>query len=189
MYPRIKIIKGLESVDELFDIDTLVFDSILDLDKTNSNNIDEITKMYKKFYDLDINLMFDRSPNCDSSVVNDYLSKISDDEIQKRVIFVRLLEMQIESYINIKDASANLKKNSQKIASRIEGKSYGRPKGTKRPTDKSRNAKEIITKYSKDFNGVLSDEECIKKCGASRNMFYVYKRELKKEQKDGSTVC
>ena len=40
---------------------------------------------------------------------------------------------------------------------------------------------EIILKNSKDFNGTNSDSEVIKIAGISRNSFYKYKAELKKE--------
>ena len=40
-------------------------------------------------------------------------------------------------------------------------------------------AKEIILKHCQDFNGSLTDSECIKLANISRNSFYKYKRELK----------
>ena len=36
-----------------------------------------------------------------------------------------------------------------------------------------------VIKHSKDFNGTLSDGDCIKLIGISRNTYYKYKRELK----------
>lgn len=35
-----------------------------------------------------------------------------------------------------------------------------------------------IKKYSKDFDGTLSDADCIKLIGIARNTYYKYKREL-----------
>jgi len=46
-------------------------------------------------------------------------------------------------------------------------------------TKKSKAAKEIIRKHSKDFNGSLNDVDVMKLTGLSRNTFYKYKRELK----------
>lgn len=179
-YPRIKFVYSIDEINSKLIVgDSVVFDSILDLDDVNKNDIDRITDNYMELYQKKVDLVFDRSPNCDSAIIEGYLSRFS--EIESRKYFGFILEMQIQSYINIKDASANFKKNSQKIASRDEGKSYGRPKGTTVETEKAKKAKEIIKKYSKDFNGKLSDDECIKKSGASRNMFYIYKRQLKKE--------
>ena len=48
-------------------------------------------------------------------------------------------------------------------------------------------AKEMIKKYSKDFDGTLDDKECIILSGISRNSYYKYKRELK-ENDDGLIV-
>ena len=46
-------------------------------------------------------------------------------------------------------------------------------------TKKSKAAKEIIRKHSKDFNGSMNDVDVMKLTGLSRNTFYKYKRELK----------
>jgi ACT domain-containing protein len=40
-------------------------------------------------------------------------------------------------------------------------------------------SKEQIQKYSKDFDGFLSDAECIKLIGIARNTYYKYKKELR----------
>ena len=45
-------------------------------------------------------------------------------------------------------------------------------------TKKAKQAKEVIRKHSKSFGGTLSDAECIKLCGCSRNSYYKYKSEL-----------
>lgn len=39
-------------------------------------------------------------------------------------------------------------------------------------------AKMLDQKYSKDFDGTLSDADCIKLIGIARNTYYKYKREL-----------
>lgn len=56
---------------------------------------------------------------------------------------------------------------------------YGQKKGNKLITKKSKEAKALIIKYSKDFDGTLSDIEVIKLVGISRNSYYLYKKELK----------
>ena len=62
---------------------------------------------------------------------------------------------------------------------RQKGKRIGLEKGQKLTTKKSIIAKELIQKYSKDFNGNLSDAEVIKICEIARNTYYKYKREIK----------
>lgn len=68
----------------------------------------------------------------------------------------------------------------------IEGKPHlknlpGRPVGYKYVHSDELEKKEKILKYSNTFNGSLSDTECLKLIGISRNTFYKYKRELKGE--------
>lgn len=60
-----------------------------------------------------------------------------------------------------------------------QGKQIGQVKGTKLVTKKSIEMKEQILKYSKEFNGSLSDVDCIKLLGIARNSYYKYKKELK----------
>lgn len=185
MYPRIKVISGLY---DLFSItkpsDTVVFDSVLELDPTGDNLIPTIIRHYKLLTDKNIDIIFDRSPSCDSKIVSNYLDRFKDKGFSfedERTAIDALLEMQIESYINFKDASANFKKYSQLSANKSHGKAYGRPVGIRRDSVKAIKAKAIILLESKDFNGTLSDEECIPLSGASRNMFYKYKKQLKEK--------
>ena len=64
---------------------------------------------------------------------------------------------------------------------RLNGKQIGQKQGAKLITKKSIEAKKRIQKHSKDFNGTLSDADCMKLIGLARNTFYKYKRELKAE--------
>ena len=64
---------------------------------------------------------------------------------------------------------------------RLNGKQIGQKQGAKLTTKKSIEAKKQIRKHSKDFNGTLSDADCMKLIGLARNTFYKYKRELKAE--------
>ena len=61
----------------------------------------------------------------------------------------------------------------------LEWTQIGQEKGAKLITKKSIEAKEIILKRSKDFNGSLSDIEMIKLTGIARGTYYKYKRELR----------
>lgn len=61
------------------------------------------------------------------------------------------------------------------------GKRVGGEKGRKLTIKKAAPAKEQIRNYSKDFNGTLSDVECMKLVGVARNTYYKYKRELREE--------
>ena len=64
---------------------------------------------------------------------------------------------------------------------RLNGKQIGRKKGIVLESKKSLQAKGIIVKYSKDFEGTLKDIEVMKLAEISRNSYYKYKRELKEK--------
>jgi DNA invertase Pin-like site-specific DNA recombinase len=61
---------------------------------------------------------------------------------------------------------------------RLNGKQIGQKPGAKLTTKKSIKAKELILKYSKDFDGTLKDTEVMKLTELSRNTYYKYKAEL-----------
>ena len=61
----------------------------------------------------------------------------------------------------------------------IRDRQIGGVVGKKLTTKKSVEAKKQIIKYSKEFEGNLSDGEAMKLIGLSRNTYYKYKRELK----------
>lgn len=77
--------------------------------------------------------------------------------------------------------TSELTKQGMKKA-KLNGKQIGAKKGVKLKTKKSIVAKEQIQKYSKDFQGTLSDAEVMKIIGVSRNSYYKYKKELKSEE-------
>ena len=62
---------------------------------------------------------------------------------------------------------------------RLNGKQIGTVKGTTHETKKSKTVKPLIVKYRKDFEGTLSDKDCMKLIGLANNTYYKYKRELK----------
>lgn len=64
---------------------------------------------------------------------------------------------------------------------RREGKQIGGVEGKKLTTKKSIKSKELIRKYSKDFDGSLTDKDTMKLIGIARNSYYKYKKELKNE--------
>ena len=66
---------------------------------------------------------------------------------------------------------------------RLNGKQIGQKPGAKLTNKKSIEAKKLIQKHSKDFNGSLSDMDCMKLIGIARNTYYKYKRELKEKSK------
>lgn len=64
---------------------------------------------------------------------------------------------------------------------RLNGKQIGCPTGKRKVVKKSIESKELIRKYSKDFDGSLTDKDTMKLIGIARNTYYKYKKELVQE--------
>ena len=102
--------------------------------------------------------------------VNKYLTSLAKEQI-------RLAIEQSE-----KEAKELHQKTKEGIeTARLNGKQIGQKQGAKLTTKKSIKAKKQIQEQSRDFNGTLSDADCMKLTGLARNTFYKYKRELKSE--------
>lgn len=65
------------------------------------------------------------------------------------------------------------------LTAKLNGKQIGQERGRKLVVKKATACKESIRKYSRDFDGTLSDTDCMKLIGIARNTYYKYKRELK----------
>lgn len=65
------------------------------------------------------------------------------------------------------------------LTAKLNGKQIGQVAGRKLSVKKAVPSKEQIQKYSKDFDGSLTDAECIKLIGIARNTYYKYKKELR----------
>lgn len=64
-------------------------------------------------------------------------------------------------------------------SARLNGKQIGGVVGSKYNVKKSQEAKELIKKYSRDFDGTLNDNEVLKLVGISRKTYYKYKKEMR----------
>ena len=170
------------------DGDTIIFDSVSRM----SRNAEEGFAVYEALYNRGIELIFLKEPHINtqtykkavqSSVpmtgtavdyilegINKYLLELAKEQI-------RLAFEQAEK--EVEDLHQRTKEGL--ITARLNGKQIGIPKGTKLTTKKSVSAKDIIRTHSKDFGGTLTDTECIKLAGISRNSFYKYKAELRNE--------
>ena len=149
----------------------------------------------------EINLIFLKEPHINSDVYKDALKKQieitidtgneSTDNFIKSIIdslnkfTVELAKEQIrivcqQAQKEVDDLHIRVSEGI--ITAKINGKKIGNEKGVKLTTKKSIKSKEIIKKYSKDFNGILEDADVIKLAGISRNSFYKYKREIREEE-------
>ena len=171
--------------------DMIVFDSVSRM----SRNAEEGFCIYEKLYEKGVELVFLKEHHIDTSTykaalqngipmtgtdvdyilegVNKFLLCLAKEQI-------RLAFMQAEK--EVKDLRQRTKEGIE--TARINGKQIGHPTGKKIITKKSVECKVMIQKYSKDFDGMLNDKECIQLIGISRGSFYKYKKEMKNKVKD-----
>ncbi len=209
VYPTAHIVKeaftgtkivGRKELDKLLKVlkagDSIVFDSASRM----SRNEAEAIELYEDLFNKDINLIFLKEPHINSEVYKKALenqievnlntgNKATDDFIGGIIdalnkYTIELAKEQIR--IVFAQAQKEVEDLHQRTAeglvtAKLNGKQIGQPKGAKLTTKKSVEAKEVIRKHSVDFDGSLSDADCMKLAGISRNSFYKYKREIREE--------
>lgn len=176
--------------DKLYSViksgDTIVFDSVSRM----SRNADEGVDMYFGLYEKGIHLVFLKEKYINTATYQENLKdKIElqgtdEDEIFKGLnnYFRKLAERQIRiAFDQAEKEVQDLRQRTREgiETARLNGKQIGQKPGNKLKIKKEAPAKEKILKYSKDFNGKLSDVECMKLIGISRNTYYKYKRDLR----------
>ena len=166
--------------------DTIIFDSVSRM----SRNAAEGFELYKKLFDVGVNLVFINEPYINTDVykatrdalvpmtntdvdliltgVNQYLMKLAEKQV----------ELAFEQAQKERDDLSERTKQGLQTA-KLNGKQLGRAKGTVVVTKKSAESKKKILKYSKAFGGDLSDKDLIKLLGIDKNTYYKYKKELK----------
>lgn len=208
-YPEATIIKetytgtrleGRKDFENLLKIlkpqDTMIFDSVSRM----SRNADEGCELYEKLFNDNVNLIFLKEPHINTEVYKKALENQiqirleTEDKATNELIntiiealnkyTIELAKKQIR--IAFEQAEKEVQDLHQRtseglLTAKLAGKQIGQPKGAKLTTKKSKEAKAIILKHSKIFDGTLSDEEVRKLAGISRNSFYKYKKELKQE--------
>lgn len=171
---------------KLNDGDTVIFDSVSRM----SRNAEDGFSIYEELYHRGVTLVFLKEPHINTETyrnaltngvpltgtnvdyilagVNQYLLALAKEQI-------RLTFEQAEKEVS--DLHQRTKEGIE--TARLNGKQIGLKAGTRLTTKKSVEAKKLIRKHSKDFDGSLRDTECIRLIGCSRGSFYKYKRELK----------
>lgn len=168
--------------------DTIVFDSVSRM----SRDADEGFALYEELYNKGVELVFLKESYINTATykktlqntvsmtgtsvdyilegINKYLMALAKEQI-------RLAFEQSEK--EVKDLHQRTKEGI--VTARLNGKQIGQKKGAKLITKKSLEAKKQIQKYSKDFDGQLTDVDCMRMIGLARNTYYKYKREMKEE--------
>ena len=174
--------------------DTIVYDSVSRM----SRDADEGFELYKELFDKGIILIFLKEPHINtdtykSAIDSQFMSvKISTSDEDTDALIEGILSA-VNTYIlklaekQIRLAFEQAEKEVQVLrqrtregieTARLNGKDIGLKSGTKLITKKSIEAKTLIKKYSKDFDGTLNDVECIKMVGIARGTYYKYKKEI-----------
>ena len=169
--------------------DTIVFDSVSRM----SRNAEEGFKDYEELYNRGVNLIFIKEPHINSDTYKSAQKnqlELTNNEIADIYITatneVLLLLAKQQIKIAFDQAQKEVDDLHQRVSegiktAKLNGKQIGRANGTEVITKKSIASKDIIRKHSRSFGGTLSDKDCIKLCGISRNSFYKYKSEIAKE--------
>ena len=187
--------KKLEQIlKEVQEGDTIVFDSVSRM----SRNADEGFELYKELYSKGVELVFLKESYVNTSVFRQELERQIDLRIQTgdqaadrlmQTIIDALNEFMMDlAKRQIQIAFDQAEKEVQDLRQRTRegmetarrnGAQIGRAQGSKVETKKAIECKELILKHSKDFGGSLSDQDCMRLCGCSRNSYYKYKAECR----------
>ena len=168
--------------------DTIVFDSVSRM----SRNAEEGFKLYQELYQKDVELVFLKEQHINTEVFRRALSnKIEMTGTNADIILRAVNEyLMILAKEQIKIAFDQAEKEVEDLhqrtkegieTARLNGKQIGQKKGNVLHVKKKDPSKALIKKYSKDFDGSLTDAEAMKLIGLARNTYYKYKRELKEE--------
>ena len=166
--------------------DTIVFDSVSRM----SRNAEEGFNTYEELYNRGVNLVFLKEKHINTNTykkslaglvsmtntnvdlilegINKYLLALAKEQI-------RLAFDQAEK--EVADLHQRTKEGIE--TAKLSGKQIGKRKGDTWETKKSKEAKQIILKHSKDFGGTLADIDVIKLTGVTRKTYYKYKKELR----------
>ena len=164
---------------------TIVFDSVSRM----SRDADEGYTLYEELFEKGIELEFINEPYLNTEVYKNACKisiktgeEVVDDLLKSLEVFInKLSKKQIKiGFDQAEKEVQDLRKRTSQgmLAAKANGSQIGRVKGKKYVTKKEKEAKEIIKKKSRDFEGTNNDKEVMLLAGISRNTFYKYKREL-----------
>jgi len=177
---------------------TIVFDSVCRM----SRNADEGFQEYQELFKQNVSLVFLKEPHINTevyqSIMNHQLDIIADTGDIATDIFINAIVEAVQNYqtalaekqihLAFEQAEKEVKalsvrtREGMKISGAAKKISQSK-KGTSYSVKKANSAKKMIMKYSKNFDGLLSDVDCMRLIGLSRNTYYKYKRELSEELK------
>ena len=180
--------------------DTIVFDEVSRM----SRDAAEGAKQYEELYSRGVSLVFLKEPHINTAVfkaaaekrmriavdtgraatdkllvnlemtINEFLIDLAKEQV---MIAFEQAQKERDSLSKRTKEGIRAARNARLAENLPEKAHFNR--GRKLETKKARAVKAAIFKYSKDFAGSLSDIDCIKIAGCSRNSYYKYKAELR----------
>lgn len=175
--------------------DCIVFDSV---SRMSRNAADGFT-LYQSLLQRDIELVFLKEPHINTATYREAAEKqisavqTGDDATDELLAAItaginkymlRLAERQIQLAFEQaqKEVDDLHQRTREGIATaKLAGRQIGGVSGKKLNVKKAQAAKVLIRKYSRDFDGSLTDVDVIRLINVSRNSYYKYKRELQSE--------
>lgn len=168
--------------------DTIIFDSVSRMSRSAEDGFNT----YQDLYNRGINLVFLK----ESYINTEVYRKALEDNLAMTGTAVDLILEGINKYLlalckeqirlafeqsekEVLDLHQRTKEGIE--TARLAGRQIGRAQGARVITKKGLACKEVIQKYSKDFNGNLDDTDVMKLAGVARNTYYKYKAELRVE--------
>lgn len=176
--------------------DTIVFDEASRMMRDEEEGME----LYEKLFDRGVVMVFLKEPHINSEVYRSQLDRqierISSTGSKATDKFIAAVLEALHNYtidlareqigLVFRSAQQELERLHRRTGEGVRraqasGKTVGRAAGSTIETKKAKEAKAQILKHSKDFDGSLSDADCMKLIGVARNSYYKYKRELKEE--------
>ena len=185
----VKLLKTIQAGD------SIVFDSVSRM----SRDAIEGFALYSRLFEMGVNLVFLKEPQINTDTYKQaanqqiHIAATGDtatDELMQGITsalntyMMRLAERQIQiAFDQAEKEVADLHQRTKEgiETARLNGKRIGQQTGRKLNVKKKSPAMALIRKHSKDFEGTLSDIECMKIVGINRNTYYKYKREIKEQ--------
>jgi len=197
--------QGRKELEKLLHIiqtgDTIIFDSVSRM----SRNAADGFRLYHELYNNDVNLVFLKEPHINTSTyrktlqekkislnlnscdeATDTLIKSILDALNDYILTLAHRQIQLafeQSQKEVEDLHQRTREGIE--TARRNGKQIGQQQGRKLNIRKKNPIKQLILKYSKNFNGSNSDREVIaiinasEKLKVSPNTYYKYKAELR----------
>lgn len=177
--------------------DVIVFDEVSRM----SRNAKEGFETYKELFERNIELVFLKESHINTesykeAMQNIFIANINCGDLDTNELVNAIMQAINKFMLNKieKDIYGAFEQAQKEVeflhqrtregiaTARLNGKQIGRKTGTIIKTKKSINAKKDILKYNRDFDGALSDVDCMKLLKLSRNTYYKYKREIKESR-------